>query len=136
MTVLVFNLLTSQVSAELALGEQFNTVEQDTYRPLIKKMESIVSLVTYVYPFVSLCNYDQFEGFDIVGPLFGFLMSFPQLKAVCDFETVLFNTYDHWWKMVLDFAKKSLENGVNSVISDLKGQANSRDLVSHGSLFL
>jgi len=33
----------------------------------------------------------QFEGFDLVGPLFGYLMSFPQLQAVCDFETVLFN---------------------------------------------
>lgn len=41
-------MLMSQVSAELALGEQFNTVERDEYRPLIKKMETTVSLITYV----------------------------------------------------------------------------------------
>jgi hypothetical protein len=63
-------------------------------------------------------------------------MSFPWLKAVCDFETVLFKPDNLSWKMVLDFAKKSLEKGIKSVISDLKGQAHSRDLASHGSLFL
>lgn len=38
-----------QISAELALGEQFNTIERDKYRPLIKDMEKIVSLATYVH---------------------------------------------------------------------------------------
>lgn len=38
--------------------------------------------------------------------------------------------------MVAGLAKKSLEKGMKSIISDLKGQVSLRELVSHGSVFL
>jgi len=100
------------VSAKLAFGDTFNTLESDNHRPLLEIMDSMISMSKYL------------EGIDWIAPLARHAPQTPGIRATQQFLA-----------LVVDSIKQSVARGEQSLIGGVQNQMDFDDLVSHGNLF-